>query len=162
MSKVQPSIKVTVKDDRWQAILSALTADLALELEVGLLDEDSAIAEYGFYNEFGTDTIPERSFIRSTFDENRGKYLRALDRLLQKSMTSASPIKSALTKLGIKQRNDIIKKITKLKLPANALSTQRAKGRSLSKGKKKTVLVDNPLIDTGIMRGTIRFRIKRP
>lgn len=34
----------------------------------GILDEGD-VAEYACYNEYGTGDIPERSFIRSTFDE---------------------------------------------------------------------------------------------
>jgi len=39
-----------------------------ISITVGLLEEDN-IAEYACYNEYGTNHIPERSFIRSTYDE---------------------------------------------------------------------------------------------
>lgn len=47
------------------------TVEITPELttvKAGVLREDE-VAEIACYNEYGTDNIPERSFIRSTFDE---------------------------------------------------------------------------------------------
>ena len=44
------------------------------ELLVGIFD--SEIAKYAFFNEFGTKYIPSRSFLRSTFEENKNKYIK--------------------------------------------------------------------------------------
>lgn len=40
-----------------------------ITIRSGILEEDEEIAKYACFNEYGTLHIPERSFIRSTFDE---------------------------------------------------------------------------------------------
>ena len=142
-------VTVTVRDRPLQLIMATIAADPELEVEAGLLDTDSDIAAYGWYNEFGTKTIPARSFIRSTFDSNKAKYLRQLEGDLQKALRRGRPLKAAMVRLGNEQRNDIVKKITSLRVPPNDPATIAQKGSS------------NPLIDTGIMRATIRFRVKK-
>lgn len=42
-------------------------SDSSISIEVGIFDPGVAI--YALANEYGTDTIPERSFMRSTYDE---------------------------------------------------------------------------------------------
>jgi hypothetical protein len=48
---------------------------------------DATLADIGFFNEFGTVDIPERSFLRATVDEGEGK-IRALQRKLGRAVIS--------------------------------------------------------------------------
>jgi hypothetical protein len=48
--------------------------------EVGVLDEE--IAKRALANELGYGNIPERSFLRSTFDENNDQVLKTLSNLI--------------------------------------------------------------------------------
>jgi len=45
------------------------------------------IVEVATYNEFGTRTIPERSFLRSTADENKNKWPKKFESLQNQMIT---------------------------------------------------------------------------
>jgi len=147
---------VTVKDrDRgWNEIRKQLRELDGATIKVGLQAGDpggggpsgATIAEIGFYNEFGTRRIPERSFIRSTADEKRG-WRDITTKLYQSVLDRVRPAKTALELLGTMAQDDIKRKITTLRTPPNSPRTVEAKGSS------------NPLIDTGLMRASIRFVI---
>ncbi len=49
-------------------------------VEVGILDEE--ISKRALANELGYGNIPERSFLRSTFDENNDQILKTLSNLI--------------------------------------------------------------------------------
>jgi hypothetical protein len=105
----------------------------------------ATVAEVATFNEFGTRNIPERSFIRSTMDENV-KDLLALNKSLFYRMAEGKVTTAqALTILGLKIQALIKAKITNLRTPPNAPSTI---------AKKKS---SNPLIDTGLMRNSVTF-----
>lgn len=148
-SKVRPIVDYVIRDEGWRMVLRAmLSGGATSQIEAGLLSSDSQIAEYGYYNEFGVPkrNIPERSFIRSTFDENRDKYERAVERAMRNAQTKGTPLRGAFLQLGTTMVNDIKRKITKLRTPINKASTVARKGSS------------NPLIDTGAMRNAIRWK----
>lgn len=64
----------------------------------------------GSVHEFGSSTVPERSFMRSTFDENKNTYQTELDKI-GKGFFSKVEIEGELLLLGEKYRRDIINKI---------------------------------------------------
>jgi len=146
MPKVRAISKVTVRQARWQLMLSTMLRNRQGRVEVGLFD-NAAITEYGFYNEFGTRTIPARSFIRSTLDQNRRRYQQIIEDGLNQAMLAGVPLTRMLNKLGTTQSRDIKRKITSLRTPPNAPSTIASKG------------FNNPLIETGAMRNAIRHRV---
>lgn len=141
-------VEVIIRDHGWRQALAACTSPASLDIEAGLLDETSQIAEYGFYNEFGTSTIPSRSFIRSTFDANRSIYEQMADDAINDALLRGKRLRGGFTKIAVKMTADIKKKITKLRIPPNAPSTVKAKGSS------------NPLIDTGALRNAVRWRVR--
>lgn len=90
--------------------------------------------------------IPERSYIRSTVDENEHKYLDNYAKKLSAQIIDGNIDKyTALTIMGQKIESDIKSKIISLRSPPNAPSTIRKKGSS------------NPLVDTGLLGGSIRY-----
>ncbi len=105
------------------------------------------VAQVGTFNEFGTRSIPERSFIRSTIDENRRSLLRLNKKLFSKISTGKMTAKEALEILGEKIQLLIKKKITDLRTPPNRPSTIARKKSS------------NPLIDTGHMRQSVTHKV---
>lgn len=90
-------------------------------------------------------TIPARSYIRSTVDTNREQYDKKLNELLGRVVDGNLTSFDALEQLGMLVESDIKRKMTTLRTPPNAASTIR---------KKKS---DNPLIDTGHLRNSIRY-----
>lgn len=64
-----------------------VNTDDKVTAEAGIFDEE--IAVYALANEYGTNTIPERSFLRSAYDENSDRLLsemeqKVLDYLIDK------------------------------------------------------------------------------
>lgn len=108
----------------------------------------ASIHEYG--TKPGTEpVIPERSFIRSTTDENRQKYQELLDYGLMRIILHKATVKAVLAATGEIILSDIRVKITKgdESWPELADST-KAKRR---KGKGKHGKGHHPLFDTGTL-----------
>lgn len=90
--------------------------------------------------------IPSRSYIRSTVDEKEDQYHKLTKRLLARVIDGDIDKHGALETIGLQVEADIKRKMTTLKNPPNAPSTIRKK-----KGE------DNPLIDKGHLRNSIRY-----
>jgi hypothetical protein len=97
-------------------------------------------------NEFGAPkaNIPERSFIRSTVDEERPAVNRIKEGIVRKATTGHVSIRQELALLGEFAQSKIQRKIIDLKIPGNADSTKKKKGS------------DNPLVDQGQLHQSIR------
>ena len=111
--------------------------------------DGATVADVATFNEFGTKDIPERSFIRSTMDEEKPELLRLNKRLFRLMSAGKMTTERALNILGLKIKALIQKKITDLKDPPNHPKTIARKKSS------------NPLIDTGTMRQSVTFKVKR-
>ena len=107
------------------------------------------IAEVATYNEFGTRTIPERSFLRSTADENKNKWPKKFEPLQNKMITGQIKVKKALELAGLAIEADIRRVIqqTHPKWPPLALSTIKNKKSS------------RPLIDTDQLINSIASKV---
>jgi hypothetical protein len=89
--------------------------------------------------------IPERSFMRSTFDKNVEKYQRAIQREAKKvALLKESPYR-AIDRIGEIARADIIRTINRGISPPLKPATVRRKRSS------------KPLIDTGQLKQAIRY-----
>lgn len=93
--------------------------------------------------------IPERSFIRSTYDEHIDEWLEWLtDRVPDVVLGDMSAYKM-MSQLGAIIQSDIQKKIIAVESPANAPVTTENKGSS------------NPLQDTGHLFQAITYKVVR-
>lgn len=135
-----------------------LKAKIALldgvELTVGIHeglegDGGEGIATYAAANEYGTDTIPARPFMRTAADENTDKWLQRTERQIAKCTrpNGPSPAK-ALVSVGNIMRNDIVNSIKSGDWEPNAAATIERKGSS------------KPLVDTGAMQRAITVKIE--
>lgn len=123
------------------------------EVTIGIHGKDSkpydgkktTTAQVAAANEFGTETIPERSFLRSTVAENESKYIKLDERLIGLIIDGKLDTKQASEVLGQQVKKDVQQKIVDLRTPPNSPKTIAAKGSS------------NPLIDTGQMRQSIDY-----
>jgi hypothetical protein len=104
-------------------------------------------------HEFGAPTanIPQRSFLRSTADANRGTYARVLEGAVKKLVKKpqAFKAKAELFRLGERVRADVIKRIKAGIPPPNTPATIAGK-----KGENV------PLIDTGQLISSITSVVK--
>lgn len=119
------------------------------KLEIGFFEtarypNGAFVAQVARYNEFGTLNIPMRPFFRNAINKNIKKWYATLQNAINQNATPSK----ALSIVGEVARADIIQSITDLRTPPNAEST--------IKSKKST----NPLIDTGLMRRSVTYKVK--
>lgn len=88
--------------------------------------------------------IPQRSFIRTALDNNKGEINNLKDKLAGKIVDGSVAPEAALNLIGLKVAGMIQENITDGDFVPNAPSTVRAKGSA------------KPLIDTGHMRASVR------
>ena len=111
----------------------------------------ATVAEVLFWNEFGTDKIPERPTLRPTFAKERDKYTRIMETIAARAMEDPRyDIRQAMGRLGEVAQQDVQGAIVALRDPPNAPSTIEAKGS------------DNPLVDTGQMVSSVRWAYAEP
>jgi len=144
-----PSITIGIHDkdnkpyERGQGT-AATTAQIGTFHEFGTLDrfEDSSPATGGKRG------VPQRSFLRSTMDENQDKHADLMARATGKILDGALPVKVALGLVGAKVAADVQKKIKSGIKPALTQQTIEEKGSS------------KPLIDTGQLRQSISYEVE--
>ena len=107
-----------------------------------------SIAEYASFNEFGTRTIPERPFMRKTFDDNLANYNKLIERLFKGMLGGKLDAKMAFSILGQQTEDDMKNTIMTGGFKENSKKTVAIKGSS------------RPLIDTGTMRNSIRYEVE--
>lgn len=150
-------VKVTSKDNGLRALLAALDSH---DLTVGIHeaegsqasgDGDATIAEIGYFHEYGTVDIPERSFLRDYIDENESKNNARLTKLFQKVVSSQGKFTAttALNQFGMLAVGEIQKRISEGIPPDLSQETIDRKGSSV------------PLIDTGLLRSSITHKVEK-
>lgn len=142
---------VTDIDRGWKRIKAQLLKAGGAYTQVGVQEgeqrEDGTdLVTVAAVNEFGAPkrNIPERSFIRSTADEQRKEVERMKQRILETLADGKSDIRRELAKLGEWFQAKIQNKIVTLDTPPNAPSTVAKKGSA------------NPLIDQNQLLQSIR------
>lgn len=111
------------------------------------------LAGYASANEFGTTDdqgrvrIPERSFLRSTVDEQEERYGSALDSATQAVVDGRQDVVSAFGRVGLRAVRDVQRKIRTSVPPPNAPATIAKKGSSTT------------LVDSGRLRASIDFEV---
>jgi hypothetical protein len=143
-------------DKGFLAIKKALLSLKNKEIKVGIHPEagknaktGTLIVDYATANEYGTSKIPERSFMRSTVDEKQQEWNKALDRIVG-SITEGdiSNIEQKISFVAEQMVNDIKEKIDSNVPPPLSEATKKRKGSSRT------------LIDTGIMRASITYKVE--
>ncbi len=150
------STEVIDIDRGWRSFKKRLARIGQSEVVVGIPGEiDFSVpntAAIGMVHEFGsTDgTIPERSFLRSTFDANRAKYDALLERLTRKQLRGGINYEASLFRVGETARGDVIKRIKSKEITQGlAPSTIARKGS------------DTALVDTGALVGSIVSKVRK-
>lgn len=145
----------TIEKGRYQKTRKALKALDGMRLDVGYLstvpglDSKFTLPEIAAIQEFGSKNgrIPERSFMRTTFDKFTKFYSKGfIENGFLVALGKMTP-ELALRMVGEDYKSDVVNKITGIRQPPNAPRTIAKKG------------FDNPLIHHGIMRANIRVRV---
>lgn len=160
-------VTITDKDLGMKAVMRMLDRlkASAPRVVVGIVGEEAiaahrkgdglTVVEIGAVHEFGAGRVPERSFLRATFDQNRDHYQKFMTNGLRREVLDvaktgdAGPENRTLKQLGLKVEGDVKKRIAEgIDPPLHPLTIAR-------KGSSK------PLIDTGQLRASIASEIRR-
>ena len=110
-------------------------------------EDGTPVAAVAAWNEFGTETIPERPFFRNALAEAE----RSVGRILQAGLDTKKMVvdEQLAGRVGAHVQGKIRDSITALKEPPNAPETVRRKGSS------------DPLLDTGTLRNSVDWEVER-
>lgn len=106
------------------------------------------ICDIAAWNELGTETIPSRPFLRGSVDDNEERINKYVQSKV-KNMMHGSSVRETLEAIGTYQKKLIQKQIREGDFTPNAAATVKKKGSS------------RPLIDTGRMRQSVNYVIKK-
>jgi hypothetical protein len=145
-------VSVRSVDHGANALIKAMKAIQGTTLRVGVLQGDAShgettVGDIAEYQEFGTEDIPARSFIRAWYDESLTKNRAAMRVVLRQVTRGTITIQQAFGQLGSLFVAEIQKRIVERIPPPLKDSTVKAKGS------------DVPLIDTGQLRASITFEV---
>ncbi len=154
-------------------------------VNVGVLEEAGkadggdglTVADVAVFNEFGTRTIPERAFMRTTAEALMPKMAALGSSLLSAYIAGKVTIDQALDRMGLTMQAAIKRTIRDWETPPNAPSTILAKARATGRAKiesqakrlrkagensdaaKAAALsqFNNPLVDTGQLLNSIDY-----
>jgi hypothetical protein len=110
--------------------------------------EPATIIQVATFNEFGTDRIHERSFLRSFFDEHRDEIREKFTSLMKSVVRGKRTKEQILDLIGLWAVGQIQLRMAEGIAPDNAESTVARKGSS------------TPLIDSGLLRASISFVVE--
>lgn len=124
-----------------------------MEIQVGFqgdqkYEDGTSIAQVAAINEFGASDIPERPFMRQSFENHEGE-LQAVCDAAQRLVSSGGSAEQALQQIGVVAKGLVQDEIVNGGFAPNAESTIKKKGS------------EQPLIDTGTMRQSVNFVVKR-
>lgn len=144
-----------IVDKGYNRIMREMNRAWRREAAVGILtgsknDDGANIAEYAAYNEYGTDEVPSRPFMRTAFDENIAETHKDFARETALLTTGQKTAHQCLLTVGLKHAARIQNTITGRDfLPKLSQQTIDAK-----KGSTKT------LVDTGAMVNAVQAVVR--
>ena len=150
------SFKITDKDNGFSAFFRGVKGLAGPRVKVGIQGKEAAkvreggisMVQLGTIHEFGAPraNIPQRSYLRSTADEKKRKYVKFMEGSVRRLIRSPERFnaKATLFQLGETVRSDVIKKIKSNIPPPLKPATIARKGESIA------------LIDTGLLLSSIR------
>ena len=129
------------------------------EITVGVHSGDAAhthgdgegltIGDIATFHEFGTQTVPQRSFIRSWFDERQEFITGTIRGQFQQVLDGKRTLEQASERVALALEGDVKQRILTNIPPPLKPATIARKGSSLA------------LVDRGILRNAIRAIVKR-
>jgi len=160
MAKVNSSVSVSDKDMGYKAIVTEIAKMSKTFVKVGLQDdgekyegEGASVAEIGYYNEFGTDIIPSRPFMRQTAERRKSELNAHIEAEHNAIVAGKKTVNVSLNALGFLYASWIQTEIREGGWVPNAPYTLK---RKLAKSNGTAAGEPKPLIDTGRMIQSIR------
>ena len=144
---------VKVIDRGWNQLKRGLKNIDNIVVDVGVQAGEAAedgqdMASIAAYNEFGTEKIPSRPFMRDSFDENLGRIEKFSQSAIMRAVMGQVSFMQSMHLVGQTTTGIVQRKIVAGPWTPNAPSTVAQKGS------------DRPLIDTGSLRQSIRHIVR--
>lgn len=111
-------------------------------------DDGTSLAEVAAYNEFGSSDTPARPFMKQSFEKHE-KELQAACEAVNVALSKGDTAQHALNTIGVVAKGLVQEEIGSGDFAPNSPSTVRQKGS------------DQPLIDTGHMRQSVNFVVRK-
>lgn len=143
--------RITPEGKKFYAELAKLKElQVRVGYQAGEIKDDRGVdmAQIAMFNELGTSTAPARPFLRMSVDENESQ-ISAMGRAQVKKLAQGATAEACLKEVGAYGVKLVQEKIGNGSFAPNAPSTIKKKGS------------DHPLIDTGHMRQSVKYVIKR-
>ncbi|GLC88253.1 hypothetical protein [Lysinibacillus piscis] len=149
-------VRIISSQNNIPQVISELKKLKKYEIHVGIFRSDGAeyvmiagVHEFGIIiqKEKGSIVIPERSFLRSTFDEKQNEWFKFVEKQLVHVFNRRIGVKTLCERLGVKIVEDVQEKLTNLDTLPNALATIAKKGSN------------NPLIDSGGLYRRVTYKV---
>lgn len=148
---------VTIRDmdAGWGQALNGLFEMDGAGVDVGIFDEDGVhpnsddgllISEIAAIQEFGTDDIPARPFLATTYEQNRDRYSNQAESVFGGVLRGKLTVDQALQTLGAIQASDVKTTINNWTTPPNSPKTIASKGQN------------DPLVEDRHMRDAVKFK----
>lgn len=147
---------VTIRDidAGWSHITESFSHFDGAGVEVGIFDEDGAhpngngrlISEIALDNELGTDDIPARPFMATTYSQHQERFADRAKKVFAAVLRRRMDMNAAMTALGAIQVTTVKKVINDWTTPPNSPATVAIKGRN------------DPLVDSRVMRDSVKFK----
>lgn len=125
-----------------------------LEIRVGFqsgadpYEDGTDLVDVVAYNELGSSDIPARPFMKQSFENHEDELKNGCD-LVNRTLAAGGTAEQALDKLGVIVKGLVQEEIVDGDFTPNAEATVKKKGSA------------QPLIDTGHMRQSVNYVIKR-
>lgn len=173
MNLKQGHIELKFDEEKLRDVLHHLYASNKA-VKVGILenatnaDTGASIAEYAYWNEFGTKNIPPRPFFRNAISDNSDTWAKSISSQLKTmGITDKNIVEKVLKKTGQLMRSDIQQSISKggfkpLKPETIARKEGRLKELKALKKAGQTIKKSQytiPLKDTGDMFNAISYEV---
>lgn len=147
------SVRITEKNPR--AIKDAVkSVSAGMEVHIGIQGKEGekveggiTVLELGIIHEFGLGHVPSRSWLRGWFDSSEARFVGLIQKGMTRVIAGEIPMESLANALGLKGVAEIQERISAGIPPALKAETVRQKKSSI------------PLIDTGVLRASITFRV---
>lgn len=153
---IQATVKVTDNKSLYDAIVSHVSSLDGVSVHTGITRDvakketsrGNTLLHAAMDNEFGIN-VPERSFLRYTFDKYNKTWVREIRNVAHDSLFSSTFASNVVLKTGEISRESVRSRILTIRSPKNATRTVRRKG------------FNNPLIESRQLLTSIKYRVRR-
>lgn len=157
---IKPKVKTRVNDGLLVALKGNMKQARGAYTTVGVhsgagnYPDGTPVAMVAIYNEFGTGSIPERSFMRSTVNENMPNIKKWTGEVMAHVQAGQWTVAKAMNALGLRMQIQVQNKIKSNVPPPNAPETvARKAGRGVA---------PSTLIDTTLLLRSIGYEVQVP